>query len=436
MTYPALRFFCLNIMLAILCIVSPSALAEEGFVHGSWVNLRASPTTTASIRGQLTTNTKLVVVARQESWCSVKTPGGLEGFLACDLLGPAPLTLEQAAGHPGRAFWIAPSVGRFISYGSLLRSGAAYKRMFASLKDGEEARIPPLPEFSAAKRLMQAGVIPQVSAEVVRGEPVNPGQMEYAKALQPKPIKPSLFRAHADVVLTSEGDADSVAAVSGTRVALKVVAPPLAHSAQHYAPDVTGITGFGDIGEAELLFNPPITVYSVLPRGLVAAAHVAKERRVGLPRESGDCGKHYTGKRSFGSILEGERGNEYERWPSTPLKDYAKRNATLDPLASFVTAKPFVARKVKIVSRLAKITNFIDPRPVDPNDTSRQKLPDSAKVVLHEIDLDGDDVADILLWELPSIGSMSGTFNVARSWFLNINGSWFAAGGMDDGECT
>lgn len=399
------------------------AQAEQAFVHGSWVNLRAAPAANAAVRTQLTTNTKVELVKRQDAWCSVKLASGMEGFLPCNLIGAAPLTLEQAAGNPGRAFWIAPSVDRLIAYGDLLRTGATYKRMLADLKDDEVARIPPLAEFDAAKSRIRAGLVPEVDAEVLLAAPVKPEEMKYAKALRPKPIRPSLFKARTDVILASEGEAASVAAVAGSRLALNVVAPPKGYILRHEGPELSGITGFGDVGEAELQFNPPLTVYSILNGGLVAAAQVPKQRQVGLPGEA-NCGKYYTG-RSFGTPL----WNDQEKWPTTPIKGFAKWNETTEPLVSFVTAKPFAARKVKIVSRLARITDF-----VDRNSTDAPKGP--AKVVLHEIDLDNDGVADLLVWEEPSFGALSGEFNVARSWYVNIKGSWFAAGAMDDQECT
>lgn len=424
------RRVCTGVALAMLAVAAPALAAGQGWIQGSWVNLRESPAANAPVRARLPTNTKVEIAGRQDSWCAVKAPGGIEGFLACNLVATAPLSLAEAVGHAGREFWVAPSVGRFIRYGALLRTGPAYQKMYARLQEGEVAKIQPLPEFDAARRQMQAGIVPKVDTGTARGQPVESGQMRYAAALMPKPVIPSLFRAQGDVLLTPEGDVDSLAAVTGTRVLMKVVAPPTGFVARHEGPEISGITGFGDIGEAELTFDPPLTVFSILPNGLVAGRRVSKERYIGQPDDSG-CGRQYTSGRTFGAPLE----DNSDKWPATPLKDYAEPPTGTEPLASFVTARSFQARKVKITSRLARVTRIIDPTRSG-DDGSQPKLPGPAKVLLHEIDLDGDGVADILLWEEPFIGQMSGSYNVARSWYVNIDGRWFDAGGMYDEECT
>ena len=102
-------------------------------------------------------------------------------------------------------------------------------------------------------------------------------------------------------------------------------------------------------------------------------------------------------------------------------------------MAAFVTAQPLLKKKVMIRSRAARIPDFKAP---EGSDRTQSNPMDVAKVILHEVDLDGDDVADILIWDMPSIGDMSGALNLKREWYLNVDGQWYSAGGMDEQECT
>ena len=64
------------------------------------------------------------------------------------------------------------------------------------------------------------------------------------------------------------------------------------------------------------------------------------------------------------------------------------------------------------------------------------KLSASAEVLVHEIDLDRDGVADILRIDTPSPGGMSFEPIFEWRWYLNINGQWFPAGCWVDQECS
>ena len=413
-------------------LVSQAGIAEErAWIHGSWVNVRSTSSATATVRKQLTTNTEVILLERRDDWCSIRVFKELEGFVLCSLIGSRPLTIQDASGSPARLFWIAPSVGRLILYGSELRTGAAYKRMYSKLESDQIARIQPLAEYDAAKRLMEAGVVPSVAAEIDRGSPVEVKQMMFSNLIPPRPITPSLFHAHGDVVLASEGDADSLAAVSAARISVRVVAPPIGYVARHEGPEISGITGFGDIGEAELGFSPSILLYSILPNGLVSASRLTKQTIGGEPQSS-ICGRHFMGTARSIDMPLGE-GFSSAALELKPVSGFPRLGDSILPMAWFATSKPLPKKKVMIKSRVALIPDFQLPK----NDHQEQRVfASAAKVVLHEIDLDGDGLTDILIWDTPSIGDMSGALNVHREWYLNIDGRWYSAGGMDEQECT
>ena len=412
-------------------------MAQDAWVLGSWVNLRSAAATTAGIKAQLTTNTPLQMMERQGDWCAVRVASiASEGYILCSLISSEPLTLSKAVDQPARAFWIAPSVRRLVAYGGLLRTGAAYNRMYKKLQDGEKAVIQPLPEFDAAKRLMTAGVIPNVDSEINRLEPVAPEAMEFFALLKPAPIKSSFFKAHGDIVLRSEGSADSLAAVALSKLSMKVTAPPEGYTNRHEGPEISGISGFGDVGKIELNFSPRVLVYSLLPNGLLGGAYLSKHAPASHPEYGDSCGMTYMGGGIGAPMSSASQPNgESLVLELAPAAGFPPVPDSMLPMASFVMAKPLDKRKLSVKSRAARVPNLQKPK--ETGIGQEASLPFAIpKVVLHEVDFDGDGVADMLVWDAPSIGGMSGAFNLRRAWYLNIAGKWYAAGAMDEQECT
>lgn len=420
-----------TIIAVTLTLLCSQALAEDAWVQGSWVNLRSAVGSSATVKGQLTTNTPVQIMAREGEWCAVRvTSTPSDGYLHCSFLAAAPLSLAQAKDQPGRAFWIAPSSGRLIAYGAVLRKGVAYQRMYDTLKDGEPARIPPLPEFDAAKRLMANGVIPSVDTEINRGSSVEPEAMEFFKLLKPAPILSSYFKSQGDIVLRSEGSGDRLAAVAHSKIAVKVTAAPTGYVERHMGPEISGISGFGDVGDAELRFSPPVLVYGLMPNGLVSGAYLSKQVLPGTPEYGAYCGLTYLGN-GIGSPV-GDGDLDMKAAPGFP-----RPPESMMWMASFTTARPLTTKKLTIRSRAARVVDVPQPpQDLGSNGSVSAVAMVKPKVVLHEVDFDGDGVADMLIWDAPSIGGLSGGFNLRRTWYLNINGKWYPAGAMDDQECT
>jgi hypothetical protein len=419
------------IVAATLALMCSLARAEDAWVQGTWVNLRNTAGPSATVKGQLTTNTLVQVTAREGEWCAVRVAAtSSDGYLHCSLIAAAPLSLAQAKDQPGRAFWIAPSASRLMAYGAVLRKGAAYQRMYNALNDGETARIPPLPEFDAAKRLMAAGVTPHVDTEINRGSSVAPKDMEFFNLLKPTPIQSSYFKAHGDIVLLLEGSGDSLAAVARSKIALKATLAPTGYVERHMGPEISGISGFGDVGDAELHFSPLVLVYALMPNGLLTGAYLSKQVLPGTPEYGEGCGMTYLGN-GIGSPV-GDGALDMKAAPGFP-----RAPESIVWMASFVTAKPLPTKKLTIRSRAARVKDLPQPPQDSGNNGPQSSVPMAIpKVVLHEVDFDADGVADILVWDAPSIGGMSGGFNLRRAWYLNINGKWYPAGAMDDQECT
>ncbi|MGC3981117.1 MAG: SH3 domain-containing protein [Steroidobacteraceae bacterium] len=413
-----------------LAVGCAKAHAEDAWVRGGWINLRDAADVTAPIRAQLPANTQVQITERKGEWCAVRMPNGLDGYIRCDLLAGAPLTLREAAGNSAKSFWVAPSVAGLIEYGALLRTGEAYNRMYAGLQDGEVAKINALPEFDAAKRLMAEGVVPKVEMEINRGKPIDPESMPYFNAVKPAKIRSSFFKNHGDVVLRSEGNADSLAAVTHSRLSITVLAPPRGYVLRNEGPEISGINGFGDVGEAEVRFAPKILLYSLLSNGLVSAEYLSAQKLASNDGDDSFCGTNYAGT-SIGSPISDSSG----MLVTTPAKDFPPVPQSVLLMASFVTAKPLPSKKLNIKSRAARITNPQSPENDSASFDSSVAMTIS-KVVLHEIDIDADGVADMLAWDNTGIDSILGEYYVDRAWYLNINGRWYAAGQTQYGECT
>lgn len=421
-------------------VLAGAVQAQTGphFIHGSWVNVRESAAATARATEQLTTNTPVEVTARQGDWCALRHGAGRTGFVACNLLGPQPLTLTlaQAASAPARAFWIAPSPNRLAAYGQSLPPPAALRLevLKKTVQAGEPVRYPAVAEFEAAKKRMKAGVVLNPAQEIARPAAVDIAAVLKAYRLRPAPIKPSLFRTHESVALVSETDADGIAAVAGSKVSLTPVGPPVGWFARHDGPEIEGVTGFWDVGSASLAFDPPVTIYSVAANGLVAATALRK-----LPFTAGGeghyCGAHYEG-RSLPSAWSITHGGSDEGVEMSPLKGYPLLTDGSERLAGLVVRGKPLAPSARVRTSSEVVKGFSLPKFGNPEADAQVKAL-KPRLVMREIDFDGDGVADLLQIEYPiEVGQISLGPMLHRSWYLNINGQWFAAGDWEDEDCT
>lgn len=423
--------------IVLLALSATCAAQTPAWVHGSWVNVRQSAIAQSAVLAQLPTNTPLSVVSRNEGWCEVTAQTVPRGFIHCSLLGDKPLTLADimaqapdgylSADQTARAFWVAPSVGRFAALGGRLRD--PYRRNWQTLKPGEAPSLPTTSEFKAVQRVLQRGIRPEVGNELRRGLPVPIDKLPDAIVLKPTAIKPSLFRLHSDVALVSEGDQDTMAAVSGATITMENTRKPVIFFHPH---DGVNSTGFGDLGTIDLRFDPPIPVYAVMDSGRIGAVSIPKRVDFGL-WDTGSCAQ----SDSYGSIQKAFG------WP-WPVQDDHDRNSTLHfqvdhrpgfakidapALAAFVTTKPVSPGKANVLHRSAKIA-------VNPDDyrslkyLGKQELERSFRSgearTLWEIDLDRDRIPDILVyrWERPGSTEME---TILR-WYVNVNGQWYSAG--------
>lgn len=423
-------------LFSLLALLVAPTHAQTGphFIHGSWVNVREAADASARATAQLVTNTPVNVLARQGNWCQITDAAGKTGFVACNLLGTSALTLAQTAKEPARAFWIAPSPNRLAAYGQSLTPPAnlRFDVLKKTVQQGEVVRYPAVAEFEAAKKVMKAGVLLNPANEISRGAPVDMAAEMRAYRIKPAPVRPSLFRTHESVALVSETDADGLAAVAGSKVSLLPLGLPTAWFSRHNGPEIEGFTGFWDVGSAVLGFAPPMVIYSVAANGLVGASAVRK-----LPFEVGGeghyCGAHYISK-SLPRLEYLESGGKFENIEYDLVRGYPVLKEGTEVLTSFAVPQVFARQSVKIKTQSQAVTNLKKPD----GELDAAKLKElKPQVILREIDLDGDGVADVMQLETPlRIGDISLDVVRHRSWYLNINGQWFKAGDWEDEDCT
>ena len=424
------------------------AAAKQRYVQGSWVNLRESAQSTARIVAQVPANTALQQLTERDGWCAVLYAGdarlgpplseSVQAHIACNLLADQPLTLSQAGKDAARAFWVAPSPNRLRAYGNALPRPPALQLPALAKSHAHEMPVqyPGRAEWDAAKKLMRAGVVLRPEQEIDRGRPVNPlddlklaTRPEYdnipaVAPLATKPtfpaIAPSYFRSHTSVALLHETDADGLAAVAGTRISVIPTGVPVGRFNRHSGPEIEYITGFWDVGTADQAFAPALTIYAITHQGLVGA-HTVRQRYWDISNEDHYCGGHYPG-RGFN-----DPGEEAQ-----PVRGYAKLSDSAQVLTRLVLPAKLAPDAVKVKTR-RYATSWMQPADPPIRDKPLHK---NTAVLVHEIDLDRDGVADILRIDTPSPGGMSFEPIFDWRWYVNINGQWFRAGYWVDQECT
>ncbi|WP_426305941.1 SH3 domain-containing protein [Acidovorax facilis] len=424
------------------------APTKQRYVQGSWVNLRDAAQVQARVVAQVPANTVLLQLTERDGWCAVLYAGDarlgpplaepLQAHIACNLLADQPLTLAQAGKDAARAFWVAPSPNRLRAYGNALPRPPALQLPALAKSHAHEVPVqyPTRPEWEAAKKLMRAGVLLRPEQEIDRGRPVNPlddlklatrpayDNIPAVAPLTAKPtlpaIAPSYFRSHTSVALLHETDADGLAAVAGTRISVIPTGAPVGRFNRHSGPEIEYITGFWDVGSADQAFAPALTLYAITHHGLVGA-HTVRQRYWDISNEDHYCGGHYPG-RGFN-----DPGEEAQ-----PVRGYAKLSDSAEVLTRLVLPGKLPPDAVKVKTR-RYATSWMQPADPPIRDKPQRK---STAVLVHEIDLDRDGVADILRIDTPSPGGMSFEPIFEWRWYLNISGQWFRAGYWVDQECT
>lgn len=424
--------------------------ADTRYVQGSWVNLRATAAADGAVQGQLTVNSRVRLLSRQGEWCEVRAEQpALQGFLTCRLLDAKPVALFDVDGDPARydpkpedlkrynpprAFWLSPSVARF------LRSGQYFwGRMLPEAQqngerngqwgpDGERPLVPirrfPVPEFEAMKALLAKGIrvnpaeveptawmepdgMSRYEEEKTRNTVVDAGftTREMIRKGWLRGVKPSLFKSGADIAFDHAG-LDRLAALSGESVRLRVLRGP----EYYYDYDTQVVDGAWDVGEVAVDFDRPPVFHAVGKSGLVRKG-LLPSRRMVVNHEDSRC------------ITEGLHVVPTD---VRPLPDTPKVS---DPLVMFYLSDPLPLNKVAVTVRQATLTGNV------PQELPESLPPVSLKTVGYDIDLNQDRIPDLAVWRSEYFGMISGNLPVVAIW-ANLAGVWRLVSFAAEPDCT
>ena len=173
-------------VLALLLLAAPAA-AEPMWVHGSWVNVRATAEAQSAVIEHVTTNTKVEGTARDGKTCEIVWGETKRGFVPCRLLGEKALTLKETAKtqfpawgwayflaeslqfnpqySPPRTFWMMPSAITLREAGIYFQRTLLSEEQWTLEQKGNDGTNPsklvryPVPEFEAMKALLAKGIV-------------------------------------------------------------------------------------------------------------------------------------------------------------------------------------------------------------------------------------------------------------------------------------
>jgi hypothetical protein len=445
----------------LLLILPLAASAGEMWVQGSWVNVRETAEPQSAVIDHVTVNTKVDVVEQYSKMCEI-TWQEKRGFVACSLLGKKPLTLAEVTNAPDgyyvydwealaqvldknpnysplRAFWIFPSIQTLLAAGDHLEVRLRSPQQLSLERNATGLVEPgppppivryPVPEFEAMKAMFAKGIVvgagmdpPLVNCRQARQTGARrlndeyweyPGrenfpyfaplnrlqrllsqvacdQTERLQQLLPK-IRPSFFKNDKDIVPGS-ADIEQISAHFGIAERLRVLKGPR-WVISHYDP--RHLEGSWDIGLYELKLDQPVFEHVIGADGRVGVYEWSSWTNMEPDYYTQGYDKEY------GAYDIPTCGYD---WAEGESKFYGvRRGKTLLPgrpdigeaLFWFQSRAPLPPQKAKVSRR------------------------EAGGIVVHEVDLDDDGVADFARWE-----QMEDEFRGWRVVFVNLNGEWY-----------
>lgn len=412
------------------------------WLHGSWVNLRSEPNRTAAIQGNLTANTPVLVEKRSDSWCLVRSKNkdagkasdknSDTGYVPCNLIGTAPLTLKQLTGADvpsenalPRAFWVAPSVRRFVAYGRFLNAWMLNDEQRAKQERTQAPVRFVVPEFEAMKKeLVQAARndLPNLDNELRRFkartlQPISENSDQYIppanelqewletfnlKSILP-PAKKSLFERHSQALVGAEANPDTLMALSKKPATISFTGKPAWLNG--------AARSIWDIRSVQVNYGAPLFAHPITASGSLGLIQI-NANTVTQDADEAGCQLGYPALPS-GSVSSA----------------YAKLKELKDPLLVLYVATALDNKKLEVIKQKLNLT-------VSDNPERRNERAKARNVNLYHIDLNQDKYADVAVLEWSELGTVSGEQHLARLVFLNIAGEWWFVDYQAFNECA
>jgi hypothetical protein len=431
------------------------------WIHGSWINVRTTAAADAPVAAHLTTNTQVTLKTKSDKACEIAWGEGQRGFVACKLLGERRLTLAELANEtlngkanaqyaPARAFWVAPSMASLFAAGKHFQKTLLSPEQYTLETENTDSSKPaprlvryPVAEFEAMKAELAKGLVasadlnpPLLSCKQLQAvaeklyketKPTDPERTsrEYYPNMQDFPFAadpPSscptswlrglrLPAITASVFKSSKEIAPGSAGVEriGAHFAITERGRVLGTPKWEFDYDNMRYTGAWDIGRYQLTLDKPVVEHVIGRTGLVGAYQWTPQATVTPYGPDRGCDSGLRNKRNGKQLLANYPNVKDELvWFQAPA------------------ALPF---------KTAKVTTRNVPVP------EASTLPENGgvrKIIVYEIDLDRDGVADFLQWDIWSKPQISGPDPLIsrRMVFVNINGEWYPFDQDSFGECT
>jgi hypothetical protein len=414
----------MHIAVVVAVSASPAAIQTNNvfYVQASRVALRAQPTAASTAIGFLTTNTEVRVQGRRSDWCEVDSPSTKQrGFVGCAALSRTKLTEEAIAERlanttlqpmelldwTARAFWVRPSLSRFLDAGRAME-GALFD-LDTGRREGEQQTSlrPTRAEFEAMKQRLEAGIT--ASGPIARSYQTNPRAedgsrepLDKALKLVPLPaIRPSYFAENerpfalplggpfkiADVLYSAPQLIDALSSVHHAPFRVRVL------DRARFSPihTIEAVRGVWDLGRIGVTFGKEARLEAVTSSGRSVAVGV---QSLTLQLGQDPCIRTLLGIRTQ-AIAGGRLTTATVGW----------------------VGKPAMEGKTHVRSQ------------------RHDGAGDYDKLIVEDIDLNGDAVPDFSVWA----GRYEPVISAEGYWkavFANVGGKWTLLAYDTDDDCT
>jgi hypothetical protein len=412
---------------AVACCASQAAAqpsGERAYVQASRVSVRGAPSTAAAVVGYLTTNAEVRIESRQGEWCRIAPRvGSAAAFVSCAFLANAALTEEtirakladqrlspkERLDWASRAFWVSPSLTRWVDVGQLMEEASSIESTVEGPK-GKKRRAQRA-DFDAMKQQLEQGVTvttPPAEPYFYTSRGGSPDPIEIARRRAALPVaRPSYFGEHdvpyavpiapfglGDALHAAVGLVDALSAVHRTAFRSRIVTPARELEGHALGGTDTWLSGAWDAGTIGVTFDKEALIHGVTARGRSVAVRVDA---LTIQLEDESC-------------------------PRTPLG--------------------FRTRLVKGPRLASALLAWVGKPPIDGQTTVAVRRfggkGSAAKLVIEDLDLDGDGVADFSVWagRYRYLIADNGTEGYWKAIFANVAGRWRLVGYDQDDECT
>ncbi|MFZ6734251.1 hypothetical protein ACO0LG_20140 [Undibacterium sp. Ji42W] len=395
---------------------SASAPARQ-WVSGSYVNVRTAAKKDAPVSATLIINTEVKLLVARDDFCEISWENNQHGFIACKFLSTTPVILAELTSKKlangaidpslsARAFWLQPGYNSLLAVASYFENTMLPEKQRESerkyLESGgvgnPEIKRFPIPELNAMRAKLAAGVVaPKEMAELASIWDGSPARMLPSSALHQwvyrqirlTKVQSSFFKS-VNEFASPKTTPESISAQFGISWKLAVTAPP-AWGGDNNGP--SNKNGIWDMGEISQRLDQPIYTVGMNEKTEIVQASSTIEYREIPGGDSSPCA-----------------GNPHILWPVTDPQNAAHIQGL------FRSNKALNLSKAKST---VKLQVLLQPKslPADPH---------FVRALTRYIDLDGDGIPDLALWDgiNTQVGLGDNSEYHLTLIFVNVLGRW------------